>query len=150
MLCQLICIDRRYQRLNCFNMRQLETILRRQFYTDFLSIGDHRSLMTNSMIGLRFKLNHHQNFQPDQFTFYNFGLKNTDKVNPISLKSNINIWELDPRNYILNLVRDFYNYFVSSLNFYLENISYGDLFTSNFRFKNNLLLNFNDFFFIPT
>jgi len=78
MLCQLICIDRRYQRLNCFNMRQLETILRRQFFTDFLSTGDHRSLMTNTMIGLRFKLNQQQSIQPDQFSFYRFGLTNYD------------------------------------------------------------------------
>lgn len=144
MLCQLICIDRRYQRLNCFNMRQLETILRRQFYTDFLSIGDHRSLMTNSMIGLRFKLNHHHNFQPDQFTFYNFGLKNSDKITPISLKSSINIWELDPRNYVLSLVKDFYNYYVSSLNFYLDNISHTNV------LNKNLTLNTNDLFYIPS
>jgi hypothetical protein len=85
MLCQLICIDRRYQRLNCFNMRQLETVLRRQFFTDFLSSGDHHTLMNDSMIGLRFKLNQHQNFQPDEFAFYNLGLLNSNNTYSLSL-----------------------------------------------------------------
>lgn len=80
MLCQLICIDRRYQRLNCFNMRQLETILRRQFFVDFLSTGDHRQLMTNTMVGLRFKVGQEQSAQPDQFSFYKFGLTNQDNL----------------------------------------------------------------------
>lgn len=80
MLCQLICIDRRYQRLNCFNMRQLETILRRQFFVDFLSTGDHRQLMTNTMVGLRFKVGQEQSAQPDQFSFYKFGLTNHENL----------------------------------------------------------------------
>ena len=88
MLCQLICIDRRYQRLNCFNMRQLETILRRQFFTDFLSKGDHRSLMNESMIGLRFKLNHRHNFEADQFLFYSAGLDAQTNFGFLNLNQN--------------------------------------------------------------
>ena len=32
MLCQLICADRRYQRMNCFNIRELQGILKRRFF----------------------------------------------------------------------------------------------------------------------
>lgn len=48
--------------------------------------------MTNSMIGLRFKLNQNQNIAPDQFLFYNLGLSTgslsrysslVPKVNPV-------------------------------------------------------------------
>lgn len=73
MLFQLICIDRRYQRLNCFNMRQLDTVLRRQFFTDFFSTGDHKQLMNETLLGLRFKLNQGEGAQFDSFTFFNYG-----------------------------------------------------------------------------
>ena len=31
MLCQLVCVDRRYQRMNCFNIREVESLLKRKF-----------------------------------------------------------------------------------------------------------------------
>lgn len=31
-LCQLVCIDRRYQRMNCFNVRELQSLLRNRFF----------------------------------------------------------------------------------------------------------------------
>ena len=73
MLFQLVCVDRRYQRLNCFNMRQLDTVLRRQFFTDFFSTGDHKQLMGDTLLGLRFKLNQLENTHPDSYSFFNYG-----------------------------------------------------------------------------
>jgi hypothetical protein len=32
MLCQLVCVDRRYQRMNAFNIRELQGILKRRFF----------------------------------------------------------------------------------------------------------------------
>ena len=31
-LCQLVCIDRRYQRMNCFNIKELQSLLRNKFF----------------------------------------------------------------------------------------------------------------------
>ena len=35
-LCQLVCIDRRYQRMNCFNIRELQGLLRNRFFEETL------------------------------------------------------------------------------------------------------------------
>lgn len=71
MLCQLVCIDRRYQRMNCFNIRELQGLLKRRFFTDLLNVSDHRELLNKSMIGLRYKTHNSTTSQPDIFAFYN-------------------------------------------------------------------------------
>ena len=55
MLCQLVCVDRRYQRMNCFNIRELQGNLKRKFFSDLVNSNDHREVLNNTMIGLRFK-----------------------------------------------------------------------------------------------
>ena len=87
MLCQLVCVDRRYQRMNCFNIRELQGILKRRFFTDLVNSNDHRDLLNDSMIGLRFKLNNSQSIEPDIFSFYNIGTTNTLKSKNINLTS---------------------------------------------------------------
>jgi heme/copper-type cytochrome/quinol oxidase subunit 1 len=79
MLCQLVCVDRRYQRMNCFNIRELQGILKRKFFPDLINLNDHRYLMDSSMIGLRFKYNNNDMVRPEQSLFYNFGTTNTNK-----------------------------------------------------------------------
>lgn len=34
MLAQLVCVDRRYQRMNSFNARELQALLKQRFFTD--------------------------------------------------------------------------------------------------------------------
>jgi hypothetical protein len=79
MLCQLVCVDRRYQRMNCFNIRELQGILKRKFFPDLININDHRYLMDTSMIGLRFKFNNNDMIKPEQSLFYNYGTTNPNK-----------------------------------------------------------------------
>lgn len=79
MLCQLVCVDRRYQRMNCFNIRELQGILKRRFFTDLINSNDFRQLMEASMIGLRFKSNNNLSGTPNSFAFYNFGVTNSSK-----------------------------------------------------------------------
>jgi hypothetical protein len=73
MLCQLICVDRRYQRINCFNIRELQSLLRRKYFTDLINSNDHRELLGSTMVGLRYKLNMGNNIDPSIVSFYNFG-----------------------------------------------------------------------------
>ena len=87
MLCQLVCVDRRYQRMNCFNIRELKGILKRRFFNDLVNSNDHHELLNNSMIGLRFKLNNTQSIEPDIFTFYNLGTTQTTKNKTTTLSS---------------------------------------------------------------
>jgi hypothetical protein len=65
--------------MNCFNIRELQGILKRKFFPDLINITDHRNLMETSMIGLRFKYNTNDAIRPEQSLFYNFGTTNTSK-----------------------------------------------------------------------
>jgi hypothetical protein len=74
MLCQLVCTDRRYQRMNCFNIRELQSILKRKFFIDLFNSHDHRELLGKSMIGLRYTMNNNLNINHDLLSFYQFGV----------------------------------------------------------------------------
>ena len=56
MLCQLVCIDRRYQRMNCFNIREVQTLLRSKYQPSFLEVLEQHQFLEYTAIGLRFKL----------------------------------------------------------------------------------------------
>lgn len=79
MLCQLVCVDRRYQRMNCFNIRELQGNLKRKFFSDLVNSNDHREVLSNSMIGLRFKSDNNLNLNQDILSFYTFGTNNVKK-----------------------------------------------------------------------
>jgi len=74
MLCQLVCTDRRYARMNCFNIRELQGILKRRFFTDMVNSHDHRDILSSSMIAAKFKLNSAENINLDTTLFYNWGI----------------------------------------------------------------------------
>ena len=79
MLMQLVCVDRRYEKMNCFNIRQLQGILKRRFFTDLVNSSDHREVLSSSMIGLRFKNNNNFNLSHDTLSFFKLGTTNSDK-----------------------------------------------------------------------
>jgi hypothetical protein len=79
MLCQLVCVDRRYQRMNCFNIRELQGILKRKFFTDLVNTSDSHKAMDSTLISMRHKNNMSNILLYDQSLFYNFDLTNTSK-----------------------------------------------------------------------
>ena len=87
MLCQLVCVDRRYQRMNCFNIRELEGNLKRRFFSDLVNVSDHRELLDSTMIGLRFRTNNELNIYHDTLSFHNLGITNEHKVRSSSLSN---------------------------------------------------------------
>ena len=116
MLCQLVCVDRRYQRMNCFNIRELQGILKRKFFTDLVNSNDHRDLFDKSIIGLRFKNNNQLNINHDMSLFYNFGTTT-------SSKAKLNLFD---NNYALgsntssSLIAYISNTFVTYINFFIS------------------------------
>jgi hypothetical protein len=74
MLFQLVCTDRRYARMNCFNIRELQGMLKRKYFVDLLNTLDHKDLLNQSMINLRFKTNLNNNLGLDFSNFQNLGL----------------------------------------------------------------------------
>ena len=79
MLCQLVCVDRRYQRMNCFNIRELQGNLKRRFFADLVNISDHRDFLDSTMIGLRFRTNNELNIHHDNLAFHNLGITTEQK-----------------------------------------------------------------------
>lgn len=78
MLAQLVCVDRRYQRMNCFNIREIESILKKRFFVDLINTHDHKKLLHKTIVDLKYRIN--DNFiNPNLFTFYNYGLDFTSK-----------------------------------------------------------------------
>lgn len=80
MLFQLVCVDRRYQRMNSFNIRELQSILQRRFFPDLVNSSDHRLLLDQSSIGTRYYVNTCDMICPDQSLFYNLGIVFSPKV----------------------------------------------------------------------
>jgi hypothetical protein len=79
MLCQLVCVDRRYQRMNCFNIRELQGILKRKFFTDLVNTSDSHKATESTLVNMRHKHNMSNILLYDQSLFYNFDLTNTSK-----------------------------------------------------------------------
>jgi hypothetical protein len=139
MLMQLVCTDRRYARMNCFNIREIQGILKRKFFTDLVNSHDHKNLLEKTMIGLRYKTNSNINLDLDMLSFYNFGLHTN------FAGSSINYNNLSVSN---NKTYSIMNYF--SINTFKNNVfklSYNlttDLFSIPFFF------NFNSLMITPT
>jgi hypothetical protein len=87
MLCQLVCVERRYQRMNCFNIREIQGILKRKFFTDLVNTSDNRLDMNQTMVGMRHKNNMSNILLYDQSLFYNFDLINTSKYKNFFISS---------------------------------------------------------------
>jgi hypothetical protein len=75
MLGQLICVDRRYQRMNAFNIREVQSILKRRFFIDLINTHDHHILLSKTMVGLRFKTNDLNTVTTGAHLLYNYGIE---------------------------------------------------------------------------
>ncbi len=76
MLAQLVCLDRRYQRMNCFNMRELQALLKEKYFSDLVNNYDYRSNIFNT-VNLRYKLNDLSTIDNNLPLFNNNSLKLT-------------------------------------------------------------------------
>ncbi len=114
MLGQLICLDRRYQRMNCFNIREVQSLLKRRFFTDLINSNDHHELLDQTMLGLRFKTNNLNTLNSHVMLHNNFGLTPTAKTRfTINQESNIfGVFSfLKADSYLFNTIGFFYQKF---------------------------------------
>lgn len=56
-LCQLVCIDRRYQRMNCFNIKELQSLLRNRFFFELHNSNRFIDDKVSKSTILKYKLN---------------------------------------------------------------------------------------------
>ena len=89
MLCQLVCTDRRYQRMNCFNIREVQALLKRRFFVDLINTHDYHNFLDNTIVGLRYKTNELVNIDHSNFIFYNYGLSLNHRSRSISYNFNV-------------------------------------------------------------
>jgi hypothetical protein len=65
--------------MNCFNIRELQGILKRKFFTDLVNTIDSHKAVESTLINMRHKNNMSNILLYDQSLFYNFDLTNTSK-----------------------------------------------------------------------
>lgn len=123
MLCQLVCVDRRYQRMNCFNIREIQSILKRKFFTDLINTHDHRTLLNKTAMGLRFKTNSINSINSNVFIFYNYGIEFSSKIRSNNYFFNNEIRSNSAPSFFNNsffyLIVDYFSNF--NLLFYINN-----------------------------
>jgi hypothetical protein len=89
--------------MNCFNIRELQGVLKRKFFTDLINTNDHRDFLDQSIIGLRFKSNNTLSTTPDMEAFFNLGTTSSSKVKTLSfdtIYSNLELPNLSIMSYI--------------------------------------------------
>lgn len=77
LLCQLVCLDRRYQRMNCFNIRELQSLLRMRFFSDLINSHEPHLFMDKVALATRFKTNNLDSINPNMLLFYRYGLQSS-------------------------------------------------------------------------
>jgi heme/copper-type cytochrome/quinol oxidase subunit 1 len=78
MLAQLVSMDRRYQRMNCFNIRESQALLKRRFFVDLVNENDFHKIFDKTLINLKFKANGINIDRPHTHVFYQLGTKVID------------------------------------------------------------------------
>lgn len=56
MLVQLVCLDRRYQRMNCYNIREIQTILKSKYNPNLSEPAEVHFNLDDTTVGLRYQL----------------------------------------------------------------------------------------------
>jgi hypothetical protein len=118
MLGQLLCIDRRYQRMNCFNIREAQSLLKKEFFTDLINSTDHRDLLNSTMISYRYKTSSNSSLKLNFTNFIDYG------TSVFSLSDNLDSLNT---NYTYTYSGTFYNTQTSNNPMTLLNLKLFDL-----------------------
>lgn len=74
MLAQLVCLDRRYHRMNCFNIRELQTLMKNRYHPELLDEKSHTDFLSKIMLSTRFKLGDMFVAEPQMSVYHEFPL----------------------------------------------------------------------------
>jgi hypothetical protein len=74
MLVQLVCLDRRYQRMNCYNIREIQTILKSKYAPSSSDSFDMHFALNDTAVGLRYQVGGLDFIDPAMFTYYKHAL----------------------------------------------------------------------------
>jgi hypothetical protein len=66
--------------MNCFNVRELQALLKNRFFNELVSSKDHHSFLEQTAIGLRFKLNELEAIHSNIVLMYHYGVTSEPQV----------------------------------------------------------------------
>jgi hypothetical protein len=95
--------------MNCFNIRELQGILKRRFFVDLVNSHDYKNILSSTMLGVKYKLNSQTNLSLDSVLFYNWGVLKT---------STSNIYEFRNSGFVPS--RKFSSFFDMYVHFFLK------------------------------
>lgn len=146
-LAQLVCVDRRYQRMNCFNVRELQSLVRKRFFFELLNDNSFNETLTSTIVNVKFK--RHDEFTNNSnsimFNYYNLYLKslktvptsqfdlwlnNKNKITFTNIHYNFNFFTIIKDsiyfliNFLINLVSTNKNMFKYYFNSVINDFSY--------------------------
>jgi hypothetical protein len=143
MLAQLVCVDRRYQRMNCFNIREIQSILKKRFFVDLMNEHNHRKSLHKTMVGVKFKINTEAATSANLNAFYNYGTEFTPKKREFaalgSTTAGLSLKKTKPFFFFLKKFEN--NVFFITINLIFVNVL---LFFSNFTLIGSLFKNILD------
>jgi hypothetical protein len=95
MLVQLVCLDRRYQRMNCYNIREIQTLLKSQYAPNSNDAGNVHFLLNETVLGLRYKLMSLTSVDSSMLNYYRNSLNASYQLNatfssPVLLLKSLN------------------------------------------------------------
>ncbi len=70
MLVQLVCLDRRYQRMNCYNIREIQTILKSKYSPNTAETADVHFGLDETAVGVRYLVSGLEFLDTSVFTYY--------------------------------------------------------------------------------
>jgi hypothetical protein len=83
MLVQLVCLDRRYQRMNCYNIREIQTILKSKYSPATSDSADVHFNLNDTAVGLRYQIGGLDFIGPAIFTFYKNSIFNNSQYRAV-------------------------------------------------------------------
>jgi hypothetical protein len=121
--------------MNCFNIREVEALLKTRFFPDLVNSQDYRVLLNNSMIGLRFKTNDLNSINPNMLLFHQYGLtKNSSNRflnNFVNQSTVISAYEFYETSYLNNLIFNNLNKYLIGNIFYDTHLYFAEYFSPN-------------------
>ena len=79
MLVQLVCLDRRYQNMNCYNIREIQTILKSKYSPITADAADVHFGLEDTAVGTRYFLSSLEFIDTSLFSFYKSALVNSPR-----------------------------------------------------------------------
>lgn len=122
-LAQLVCVDRRYQRMNCFNIRELQSLLRKRFFFELLNENQYNTVLNQTSLSERF-FNNNEYINKNTnliFNFYNLYI-NTVKMTTLQTSSYQYNKAVKQTSSILNFINKFLFILWENLKFFIKTL----------------------------